>query len=128
MTQDEGDPLSLAEISDPVPAEEAFDGDHKVLHVRLEGLQQFLPVAVELPVDQFLAGLVEDAEVETPGVQVNSAVELVLPGVESHRGLLGERVFYSPHQPTAWVGSRGPQLVSRGLKRTDTALSRGPAA
>jgi hypothetical protein len=40
-------------------------------------------------------------------VQVNSAVELVLPGVESHRGLLGERVFHVPHQPTAWVSSRG---------------------
>ena len=61
---------------------------------------KLVPVTVELPVDQLLTCLVEDAEVEATGVKVDSAVVLVLLGVESHRGLLGERVFHSPHQPT----------------------------
>ena len=35
------------------------------------------------------AGLIEDAEVKRPGVQVDAAVKLVGLVVKSHRGLLG---------------------------------------
>jgi hypothetical protein len=35
------------------------------------------------------AGVVEDADVHGPGVQVDAAVESVLGGVETHQGLLG---------------------------------------
>jgi hypothetical protein len=40
-------------------------------------------------------------------VQVDSAVVLVLLGVESHRGLLCGRRAFRPRQPTAWVGREG---------------------
>jgi hypothetical protein len=51
--------------------------------------------------------LVEDAEVETLGVQIDSAVVLVLLGVESHRGLLWSKGLPCPRQPTVWVGREG---------------------
>jgi hypothetical protein len=43
----------------------------------------------KLAVQQGLAGVIEDAEVHGPCVQINAAVESVLLLVEIHHGLLG---------------------------------------
>ena len=61
----------------------------------------------QLAVDEDFADLIEDAEVEATGVQVDPAVVLVLLGVESHRGLLSRGSWIRPQQPTAWVGRKG---------------------
>jgi hypothetical protein len=78
----------VAEVSDPVPAEEAFDGDRQVFSVGGESLQQLFSVTGQLPVCESLALLVQDADVEAAGVEVDTAVIKMLSGVESHRGLL----------------------------------------
>src|SRR6185369_8097339 len=83
-----------------------LDGDGEVPLVGLEDLEELITITSELSMEEGLAGLVEDADVETPRMQVDSAVMLVLLGVESHRGLLGQRV-YPPRQPTVWVGRKG---------------------
>jgi len=118
MPEDEGDALLLAEVGDPVPAEEALDGDDEVLAVRLEGFEQLVALAGELAMEEGLAFLVEDAEVETLGVQVDAAVVLVLLGVESHRGLLWSKGL--PSQTAYRVGrpKGGLKSVSRPIERT----------
>jgi hypothetical protein len=42
MTQDELDAVLGAQIRQPVPAEDAFDGDDQVLAVGLDGFQESL--------------------------------------------------------------------------------------
>ena len=43
----------------------------------------------EVAVEEDVAGVVEDADVQGPGVQVDAGVESVLLGVEAHHGLPG---------------------------------------
>jgi hypothetical protein len=45
------------------------------------------------------AGLVEDAQVQRPGMQVDAAVELVRSRVDSHRGFLGA----GGPEPVSWL-------------------------
>ena len=101
VAEDELDPLLAAQVGDPVPAEQALDGDDQILSVGGEGLQKLLCFAGHLPVDQGIALLVQDAEIEAASMKIDSAVMNMLSGVESHRGLLS---WFS--QPTAYRGGR----------------------
>lgn len=119
MAEDELDALFVAEVGDPIPAEEALDSDSQVLAVGFEGPEELVSVAVELPVDEGFAFLVEDAEIQAPSVEVDAAVVTMLLGIESHGGLLSDR----PTKPTAVAGWRGPQPVSQRLERTADAAA-----
>ena len=88
VAQDERNLVLLAEVRDPVPGEHALGADDEAVAKRLDGTQQGIGPAGQVAVEDGLAGLVEDAQVHGPGVQVNAVVESVLLGVESHRGLL----------------------------------------
>jgi hypothetical protein len=88
VPEDELDALLGAEVGDPVPAEEALDGHDQAFAVGLEDAQEFLSVAGELLVDDGLAVLVEDADIEAASVEVDAAGVNMLFRVESHRGLL----------------------------------------
>jgi hypothetical protein len=88
MAEDEGEALLGAEVGAPVPAEEAFDSDDQVFAVGPESAQELLTIAGELLVDEDIAGLIEDAQIEAAGVEVDAAVVNMLFPVESHRGLL----------------------------------------
>src|SRR5215218_3480789 len=124
MAEDKGDPLFAAQVGDPVPAEQALDGHRQVLSVGGEGLQQLLSITGQFPVDQGFALLVQNADIETAGVEVDTTVMNMLSGVESHRGLLSWCVS---QQPTAVVGWRGPQISIPAVERTETANCAVPA-
>ena len=85
VAEDEGDLLVGAQVGDPVPGEDALDGDDEIVAVRGDRSQKLLRARAELLVDEHLAGLVEDAHVQAPGVQIDAAVVTVLLRVESHR-------------------------------------------
>jgi len=68
-------PSALAEVGEPVPGEHALDGDHEVIPVGGDGFEERLRVRPDAAVEQYLAGLVQDAEVEGACVQVDAAVE-----------------------------------------------------
>jgi hypothetical protein len=87
IPQDEGDVLFAAEVGDPVPREHAFDADDQPVAKRRDGAQQGLGAARQIAIEEDGAGLVEDAQVHGPGVQVDAAIESVLLRVESHHGL-----------------------------------------
>jgi hypothetical protein len=109
MAENKGEALLGAEVGDPVPAEEAFDSDDQVFAVGPEGAQDLLTTAGELLVDEDVAGLIEDAQIEAAGVEVDAAVVNMLFRVESHRGLLSW--FF---QPTAYRGGR-PEGASTSI-------------
>ena len=109
VAEHEGDPLAGAEIGEPVPGEDAFHRDDQVLTVGLDGPQEDPRIAANVLVKEDLPSLVENAQIHGSGVQVDAAVVLVLPGVESHRFPSCEWVgFAAPAYPTSGRHRRGP--------------------
>jgi hypothetical protein len=96
VSQDEGAALGSAEVGQPIPGEETFHGDHETLtrgRNRLaERFRRGCPGAVQ---QEFALGA-HEADVHTPGLQVDTAVKGVLSGVESHGGLLLVREWLFP--------------------------------
>jgi hypothetical protein len=84
MAQDEGDRLLGAEIGEPVPDEHAFDGDNDILPVGLDGPEKVIRGGSAVTVEHGFALLIQDAKVHGSGVQIDSAIKLVLVGVKSH--------------------------------------------
>ena len=84
MPQDKRDTFVGTEVGEPVPGEQALDGDDNPRSIRGHGLQEGLRGGFHMAVHQDLAVLVEDANVHRPGVQVDAAVQWGLSGVQSH--------------------------------------------
>jgi hypothetical protein len=100
VTQDEGDVVFGAEVADPVPGEEALDADDDIGAERSQGVEEDLFAGRNFRLSDDIAALVEDADGEEPGMEVDAAVELVLPVVEIH-GLL-PRYRWGP-EPASWL-------------------------
>ena len=84
MPEDEGYPLPDAQVRQPVPRKDAFDGDDDVVTIRRDDLEEGLGVSREILLDHDLPILAEDAYVHRAGMEVDTTVHLMLFGVESH--------------------------------------------
>jgi hypothetical protein len=84
-SQDEGKTLILAELSTPVPGEQAFDADHHSLAAGVQRLEKRLGSGADVVVHAHLAVGIEDAEVHPVDVQVEATVKRVWNRVESPR-------------------------------------------
>jgi hypothetical protein len=100
VAEHEGDVLLGAEVGEPVPAEQALDGDDQSVAERGDGVEEGVGVGAEVLVVDDLAGAVEDAQVHGPGVQIDAAVKSMLLGVEAH-GVL-PRYRWGP-EPASWL-------------------------
>jgi hypothetical protein len=74
----------LAQIADPVPGEQALDADDDVGPIGREGLEEDFLVGRNGGPAGDLSGVIEDADGEQPGMEVDAGVELVLFDVEVH--------------------------------------------
>jgi hypothetical protein len=88
VAEDEGDVLATAEVGEPVPGEDALDGDDEAFTVRAHDLEEVFGRGGDVLVDEDPPLAVEDADEHRSGVKVDAAVEGVALGVKSHRGLL----------------------------------------
>ena len=84
MPEDERDVFLGTEISQLVPGKHALGANHQVLSMRGDGFEKDFRVGPNIAMKQDLSFLVEDAQVHFVGVQIDSAVMLVLFGVQSH--------------------------------------------
>jgi hypothetical protein len=87
VAQDEGDVVLLAEVGEPVPSEHALAGDGQPVAERIDGLKEGVGVGGEGQLEGGVAGGIEDAQGQGPGVQIDAAIESVALVVEPHRGL-----------------------------------------
>jgi hypothetical protein len=88
VAEHEGDALRLAQIRQPVPAEQALTGNDQAVAVGRDRLEKGTRLGGQLLVQDDGAGLVENAQVHCPGVQIDAAIECVSLVVETHHGLL----------------------------------------
>jgi hypothetical protein len=84
VAEDEGDAVGRAEIGEPVPGEHALDGDDEIVAVRGDRLQERLGRHLHVAVQEHLAGGVEQADVHSLHVEIDSAVGPMQSVVESH--------------------------------------------
>jgi hypothetical protein len=75
-----------AQVGEPVPGEHALDTHGDVVTIRSDDFEEGLGVGGDVLVDELVAGLVNDADIHRPGMQIDAAVESVLLAVESHHG------------------------------------------
>ena len=88
MAENERNAFHPAEVSDPVPGEQAFNADDQIILVGRDQRHESPRVGFDVLVDQNAAALIQDADIEATGVQINTSVMFVRLGVEFHRGLL----------------------------------------
>ncbi len=84
MAKDEGNILFTAEIGEPVPGEDALNGNYDVLTIWRDRLEKDVGVCLDVPMQDDLSFLVEDAKVHSPCVKIDTAVKFVLLDVKSH--------------------------------------------
>ncbi len=117
MAQDESDPLALAQVCQPVPGEDALDGDSEILAVGFDRPQEGLWRGGHVAMEDHSPCCVEDAEVHCLGMKVDTAVVSVLFGVESHGSLLNG-LSSTPRLPGDRVASGGAFISIKPLQRT----------
>ena len=84
MSQDERNVLCLAQVGDPVPGEQALDGNDDIGAIGGERVQEQLLAGRDLRLQDNRACVVEDANGQQPCVQVNAAVKSMGLAVETH--------------------------------------------
>jgi len=84
VTEDKGNFVFVAEVDDPVPAEYAFDTDNDVIDVWKNQFEEQLRIGFDVLVDFGFAFFVNNAYIHFAGVQIDTAVVLVLLIVKSH--------------------------------------------
>jgi hypothetical protein len=83
MAADERDAFVSPQVGQPVPGEQAFDRDDETLSLGRHDFQQGLRGCLHMTVHENLAALVEDADVQGTGMQVDAAGTLVRGVVNS---------------------------------------------
>jgi hypothetical protein len=97
VPQHEHNPLALAQVRQPIPGEHALDRHGQILAVRRNQLEERFRTRRDVLRHQHRALGVEKAHVHRAGVKVDAAIVAMLPGIESHRGLLSKSVRVSEH-------------------------------
>jgi len=83
MPEDKRQPLPSAQVSKPIPGEDACDADDQILPRGRNRLEKGVGSRWHIPVHEDLSILVQDAEVHGAGMQVNATIKFVLFGGES---------------------------------------------
>jgi len=118
VPEDEGHALRRAEISEPVPDEEAFTGRHQTVPIGRNGLQKWFRSGLHMVVEHDFPIVAHHTDVHTAGGQVDATVQGGLVGVESPEvsSSCVRSFFPRPADPWGmWWGR--PQLLSRACRR-----------
>jgi hypothetical protein len=76
--------LFSAEVGKPIPGEDTFDRHDQPFTIGGNRLEERFRGGFHVAVQHDFAIVTQDANVHTAGMQVDTAVKLVLIGVESH--------------------------------------------
>jgi hypothetical protein len=72
--EDQGKTFAHTQISQPIPREETFDRDDKIITIRRNDLEEGLGVCLEVLMHHDRSIVVQDADVQHPGVKIDSTV------------------------------------------------------
>jgi hypothetical protein len=84
VSKDKIDFVIGAQIGQPVPAEDTFDADNDIFDKGKHQFKKAFMIGFDVQVDDHFALTVQDADIHFPGMQIDTAVILVLPVVKFH--------------------------------------------
>jgi hypothetical protein len=84
MAEDEIDVLIGTEIGQPVPGEHALAADHETLTIRFDQSQEGIGLGGDVLVENDLTSGIKDTDVHGIGMEIDTAIKLMLFGVKSH--------------------------------------------
>ena len=84
MTKDKREPVFSTQIGKPVPGKHTCGCEDDLLAVGRNSLEQCLGGRWHIAVQEYFPGLVEDTDVHSTGVEIDTTVKGMLFGVESH--------------------------------------------
>ena len=84
MTENESNALVFTEISDPVPAVHAFGADDQIVQARFDQMKQRFWFGWNLFMQKGFALLIQDADIQATGMQINSTVVTMSAIVKVH--------------------------------------------
>jgi hypothetical protein len=84
VPQDNGNPFFSAQIGAPGPGEETLDRHHQAVPLGGNALEEGFRRGFHMTVHEDFAVVAQDTDVHGAGVHIDTAVKLVLIGVESH--------------------------------------------
>jgi len=84
VTKDKRDLVLGAKIGEPVPAKDAFNANNDVLHEREHQLKEQLGIGFDIFMDPDLPLVADNADIHFSGMQIDTAIELVLLVIKSH--------------------------------------------
>jgi hypothetical protein len=83
MSQDEGHAFLSTEVGEPRPGEETFNGDDQTVTIRGNGLEKGFWSRFHSAVQQDFPLVAQDTDIPRAGMPVDTAVKLMLSGVEA---------------------------------------------
>jgi hypothetical protein len=84
LPEDEGHTFARTQIRPPIPREDPFNRDDKIITRRRNALEEDLGACLAVLMHQDLPIVVHDADVHRPGVEIDSTVCFMLCGVKAH--------------------------------------------
>jgi hypothetical protein len=84
MTEDKRQSFLGAQVREPIPGKDTFDGNHHILTIGRNGVEKHLRASFHIAMQHNLAVAVQDTDVHGAGMEINATVKLMLLGVESH--------------------------------------------
>jgi hypothetical protein len=104
VTEDAGNALVRAAVSEPVPGEEAVNGPNQTVPIGRHRFEQGFRSGLHMAVEPDFAVVAHKTDVHTAGVQVDATGKWVLLGVEAPEvSFLLSRWLFSLGQPTTGV-------------------------
>ena len=85
MAEDEGQLLAGAEISQPVPAKDALHPDDDIFLIRGDEFEKKCWIGINVLVKLNSSLLIENADIHFSGMEIDSAIILVLTSIEVHQ-------------------------------------------
>src|SRR6266498_2728897 len=108
MPEDEGDTFAHTQVSQPIPREETFDRDDKIITIRRNDLEEGLGACLKVLRSQDLPIVVQDADVHRPGVEIDAAVCLMLCGGKAHEVSSSSALLFPTPSIPGGMRRRGP--------------------
>jgi hypothetical protein len=99
VSHQERDAFLLAEIGDPVSGKHALDAQDESVAQGRQGREKRVRPVGQVAVEEDRTDLVEEADVNPPGVQINPGIKSVLLRGEAHHGAPVKR------DNSAWRGN-----------------------
>jgi hypothetical protein len=109
MAEDKRQSCVDTPVGEPVPGQEALHGDAAIRPRGGHNLHKRLRAGLQSAVDQKLAGMVQDTDVQGAGMEVDATVKWVLLGIEAHEVSSSIVVLSSLPAYHCGMWRRGPQ-------------------